>query len=124
MVKMKWMAALILMMPGVVLAQAELPFHVCSEYLQQAELEEHPDGGWQVYIKLTEPGASSFEQFTKRNVGSMGRIVANGRVFSRARIMAPVSSGVLRGHFHSQDEASAWLQTLRGHLPSGPCGGN
>lgn len=119
---MKWVAILLLVIPGLVVAGADQNFHLCSAYVRQAEVGAQTENGWPVHVKLTKVGATSFESFTEAHVGRIGRIVVGDREFLRATIWGPVSSGDLHGVFGSQEIATAWQQTLVGKLPASPCG--
>jgi len=121
---MKWVAILLLFTPGAVLAETELDFHLCSAYVQQSAVGTQIENEWPVHVKLTELGATSFENFTEANFGRMSRVIVDGRVFSRATIWATVPSGTVHGKFSSQEVAKAWQRTLVGELPAAPCGVN
>lgn len=121
-VTMNWVAVLLLVIPALSVAETELDFHLCSTYLQKSVLGEQTEHGWPVFIKLTETGATSFEEFTEAKVGRMSRIVVGSREFLRATIQVPVSSGVLQRSFSSQLVAMAWQRTLESKLPAAPCG--
>ena len=121
---MKWIAILLLVTPGVVVAETELDFHLCSDYVQQSVVGAQTGSGWPVHVKLTKIGATSFERFTEANVGRISRVVVDGRAFSRATIWALIPSGTLHGKFSSQEVAKVWQRTLAGELPAVPCGAN
>ena len=119
---MKWVAILLLVFPGLVVARADPNFHLCSAYVQQAAVGAQTENGWPVHVKLTKVGATSFESFTETHVGRMGRLVVGDREFLRATILGPISGGDLHRVFGSQEIATAWQQTLVGKLPASPCG--
>jgi len=121
-VTMKWIAIFLLVGPGIVLAESDLVFHLCSTNVQQAVVGEETNDGWPVFVKLTEEGATHFESFTETNIGSISRIVANGQTFLNVTIQAPISGGVLQQTFSSEDVALTWQQTLTEGLPAAPCG--
>lgn len=119
---MKWVAILLLVIPGLVFAGAEPAFHLCSPYVEQAAVGSQIENGWPVHVKLTKVGATSFERFTEANIGRVGRLVVGDREFLRATILGPISGGDLHRVFASQEIATAWQQTLVGKLPASPCG--
>ncbi|WP_406565106.1 SecDF P1 head subdomain-containing protein [Marinobacter vulgaris] len=119
---MKWVATLLLVTPGAVLAETELDFHLCSAYVQQSAVGTQIESEWPVHVKLTELGTTSFARFTDANIGRMSRIIVDGRVFLRATIWTPITSGTLQGQFSSRDVANAWQRTFAGELPPSPCG--
>lgn len=121
---MKWAATLLLVTPGTLLAETELDFHLCSAYVQQSAAGTQIENEWPVHVKLTELGATSFERFTDANIGRMSRIIVGGRVFLRATIWAPITSGNLQGKFSSREVANVWQRTFAGELPTSPCGVN
>lgn len=121
---LRWVATLMLITPGAALAESELDFHLCSAYVQQSAVGTHIKDEWPVRVKLTEIGATSFEHFTDANIGRISRIILDGRVFLRATILAPISSGTLQGRFSSQNIANAWQRTFAEELPIFPCGVN
>lgn len=121
---MKWIAILLLVTPGVVVAETELDFHLCSAYVEQSTAGAQTESGWPVHVKLTKLGATRFETFTEANIGSMSRLVVGDREFLRATMWVPISSGNIHGTFSSQEVATAWQRTLAGELPAVPCGAN
>ena len=121
---MKWFAFLILMVPCLAVAEIEPEFYLCSAYVQQSAVGERNAQGWPVYVKLTDAGAASFARFTRDNMGSLSRIMADGRPFLEATIQAPIVGGVLHGEFSSLEVATAWQIMLSTELPAYPCGAN
>ena len=121
---MKWFATFLLVTPGAVLAETELDFHLCSAYVHQSAVGAQTENEWLVHVKLTELGATSFERFIEANIGRMSRVIVDGRVFLRATIWAPISSGTLRGKFSSREVANDWQRTFTGELLASPCGVN
>ncbi|MFB2765637.1 MULTISPECIES: SecDF P1 head subdomain-containing protein [Marinobacter] len=119
---MKWIAILLLVTPGIVVAETELEFHLCSAYVEQSAVGAQTESGWPVRVKLTQQGATSFERFTEANIGRMSRLVVGDREFFRATMWVPISSGSIYGAFSSQEAAIAWQRTLAGKLPAAPCG--
>lgn len=119
---MKWVATLLLVTPGALLAETELDFHLCSAYVQQSAVGTQIENEWTVHVKLTKVGATSFERFTEANIGRMSRLVVGDQEFLRATILGPMSNGDLHGAFSSQEVATAWQRTLAGKLPAAPCG--
>jgi len=119
---MKWVATLLLVTPGALLAETELDFHLCSAYVQQSAVGTQIENEWTVHVKLTKVGATSFERFTEANIGRMSRLVVGDREFFRATMWVPISSGSIYGAFSSQEAAIAWQRTLAGKLPAAPCG--
>ncbi|WP_200177106.1 SecDF P1 head subdomain-containing protein [Ectothiorhodospira shaposhnikovii] len=119
---MRWLAALFLAIPAIVMAEAVPEFYLCSPYVETSEVGDKTDLGWPVFVKLTGDGTTSLEAFTKANAGKMIRIVVGRREFSRATIWESISSGNLQGVFISQDIATDWQQILAGKLPAAPCG--
>lgn len=116
----KMMAALLLFAPASVLAEVE--FHLCSSYVQESAIGEQTARGWPVFIKLTEPGATSLKKFTETNRSKMTRIIVGGSEFLRATAWAPIYGGGLRATFSSRDVVKAWQHTLADELPAVPCG--
>lgn len=119
---MKWIVALLLIIPGAVLAETEPDFHLCSAYVHQSVVGTQTENEWLVHVKLTELGATSFERFTDANIGRMARVIVDGRVFLRATIWAPIPSGTFQVKFSSRADTNAWQRTLAGQLQASPCG--
>ncbi|WP_418081036.1 SecDF P1 head subdomain-containing protein [Thioalkalivibrio nitratireducens] len=94
-------------------ADIELPGHRL--------LPPHAEGR-PVFIKSTESGSASFEDFTEETRGRVIRIVLGDREFMAARITAPIPSGRLQGTFSSRDAAVVCQRMLAGELPASPCG--
>ncbi|MGF2736273.1 hypothetical protein [Marinobacter sp. DUT-1] len=104
-------------------AESEPVFALCAPYVEKSLVgEPAAQGGWPVYIGLTEAGAESFQAFTRENAGKTIRIEAGARQFARFTIWMPLDSRRLGGHFVSREEALAWQRILEDDLPSGPCG--
>lgn len=117
---MRWIAVFLLVIPSVVVAKPD--FHLCSAYVQQAAVGAKIESGWPVHVKLTKVGATSFENFTESNIGSMARLLVGDREFLRATIWGPIPSGDLHRVFSSKEVATAWQRTLVDKLPAAPCG--
>ena len=116
------MTVFLLVITTSVLAETEAEFHLCSSYVQESAVGEQTQRGWPVFIKLTELGATSLDEFAETNYSKMGRVVVSGREFLRATTWASTFDGNIRGTFSSQEVAAAWQRTLADKLPAVPCG--
>lgn len=123
-VMLSWIGLLWLVVPSMLAAEGEATFRLCPPDVQQTMIEAQKDHRWSVYVQLTTQGAQRFEAFTQANLGKIGRVVVGDRVFFRARIQVPVSSGTLQATFTTRKRAQAWQRMLTENQPGAPCGMN
>ena len=79
----------------------EQPFLTITRLEDAAVQRAEYDNSWTIVVRMTEPDARTFGEWTSDHVGERAAIVVNGRVVSAPEIQAAITTGdvVIAGRF-------------------------
>ena len=106
--------------PGLA-ADEDARFGLCRQNVAAVALASSGDGV-RVQVRLIEAAARRFERLSRGVRGRRLTVLAGGKVFSRAVIRVPVTSGTLVSPPLSEPEAARLAERVRRRQPGGDCG--